>query len=398
MKRRRLFPVVFAAGMAGCSVEPPKPAELPANAAAIPEPLQKAESSVKNSDPTKADIDAESSGTPPLIAAKPAAKVDVEALLNRANRAFESGKLSAAVAGFEEVLKYEPENRRALSALAQSAQRHAMDIGRPQSSSFYLKSADAVRRLQAVDEVLNPDETALVPIALYNEACTLAVSRDALAALKSLDEAYATGFPRIDLVDTDTELDSLRALPAFVGLQRKIESRHIDDLIASFKPFPFDFTLPGLDGDPKSLSGLLGEVTIVDIWGTWCVPCRKEIPHLLELSRRYKDRGLRIVGVNYEKEEGPDAQAAVRKFMEEYKIDYPCVLGDHATQESIPGLQGYPTTLFLDKQGKVRLRLSGYQSLMALELAVQRLLDDGKDPTEEPKPDGQPAPTQGPVS
>jgi hypothetical protein len=63
-------------------------------------------------------------------------------------------------------------------------------------------------------------------------------------------------------------------------------------------------------------------------------------------------------------------------FVKENKIPYPCVIGDDKTQEQIPDFEGFPTTLFLDRAGKVRLKVVGYHSMADLDAIVSMLLDE----------------------
>src|SRR5437762_9755963 len=63
-------------------------------------------------------------------------------------------------------------------------------------------------------------------------------------------------------------------------------------------PFEFDFDLEDVNGQRLSKADFAGKVLIVDIWGTWCPPCRMEIPHFLALHRQYGDQGLQVVGLN----------------------------------------------------------------------------------------------------
>jgi thiol-disulfide isomerase/thioredoxin len=123
-----------------------------------------------------------------------------------------------------------------------------------------------------------------------------------------------------------------------------------------------------------SLADYRGKVVIVDFWGTWCPPCRDEIPHLVSLYHTYHEAGLEIIGVNYEQVPREQASELVKKFVAGLHIPYVCVMGDGRTQRQVPGLSGYPTTLFIDRAGKVRFMLSGYTPQEALEAVVSALL------------------------
>ncbi len=72
---------------------------------------------------------------------------------------------------------------------------------------------------------------------------------------------------------------------------------------------------------------------------------------------------------------GDEAVKEVRAFSKEYAVNYPLLIGDEATLDRVPSFEGYPTTLFLDREGKVRARLTGYQSLATLEAMVAAIAD-----------------------
>ncbi|MFO0907580.1 MAG: redoxin domain-containing protein [Isosphaeraceae bacterium] len=363
--RRRLIlaPLLAVTGLAGCTVESePTPTREPI---LFKEPLKP--KSVSES----ATVRAKNAGAPALLSSKTTAQVDVGRLMTQARGALESNNFPNAIRYLEEVLLADPQNRDALSLMARATQSQAMAMQRPQSTPLFLKSGDAMRRLRDLKVELTVEERNFLPAVLYNEACTLALTGDNSRALKVLTDAYDSGFGRVELLDADPELDSLRKLPEFQALQHREEKRAIEATLAGTKPFRFDFQLPDLDGKTRTFAELKGDITIVDIWGTWCLPCRKEIPHLIEIARRYKDRGVRVVGLNYEQEEGEPAIKAARAFIQEFGITYPCLLGDTSTQKQIPTFQGYPTMLFLDRDGKVRLQITGYQSLPTLETAIE---------------------------
>jgi thiol-disulfide isomerase/thioredoxin len=140
--------------------------------------------------------------------------------------------------------------------------------------------------------------------------------------------------------------------------------------------FSFTFSEPDVFGKMLDLQSLRGKVVIVDLWGTWCPPCRKEIPHFVKLKNKYTRKGLEIVGVNFERVSDDDAVKLVKKARVELKINYRCVIGTDAIQNQIPDLEGFPTTLLLNRAGKVHQMLVGYHSYEELEEIVKPLLDD----------------------
>ncbi len=106
-----------------------------------------------------------------------------------------------------------------------------------------------------------------------------------------------------------------------------------------------------LEGNPVSLSDLRGEVVLLNLWATWCVPCRVETPFLQEVYEEHRDRGLRIVGVSVDE---TSALGAVRSFLAEMGVTYD-ILHD-------PGMKsmdtfhaiGLPATYLIDREGTVR--------------------------------------------
>ncbi len=142
-------------------------------------------------------------------------------------------------------------------------------------------------------------------------------------------------------------------------------------------PFAFDFDVKDVSGTRISKVDLAGKVLIVDLWGTWCPPCRKEIPHFVALNKKYQDRGLAIVGLNNEQtSDMAEAAAQVRKFCKSAGVTYPCAVVSDDFLAQIPNFQGFPTTLFIDRTGQVRLRVTGYHDISFLQAAVEALLQE----------------------
>jgi thiol-disulfide isomerase/thioredoxin len=142
--------------------------------------------------------------------------------------------------------------------------------------------------------------------------------------------------------------------------------------------FNFTFDLKTLDGKPLTSKGLAGKVAVVDIWGTWCPPCKLEIANFVSVVDRHKNDPFAMVGLNDEdKQQNVDANAAaerVKAFAEKNGINYTLGLIDTKTIKQVPGFQGYPTTIFLDRTGKVRMLEVGYKPAEYIDAIVKALL------------------------
>jgi peroxiredoxin len=117
-----------------------------------------------------------------------------------------------------------------------------------------------------------------------------------------------------------------------------------------------DFTLKDSNGQTVHLSDYKGKVVLLDFWATWCGPCKVEIPWFIEFEQQFKDRGFAVLGVSMDE----DGWSVVKPYIQEMKVNYRVVLGDSATadlygalDESMRGLDALPTTLLLDRQGKI---------------------------------------------
>ena len=136
------------------------------------------------------------------------------------------------------------------------------------------------------------------------------------------------------------------------------------------------FTARTLDGGTLASADLRGSVVVVNVWATWCGPCRVEMPSLQRLWERRRDEGLVVVGVNTDVANGE----GVRAFVEERGLDFPIVRADRALRRALGGWDGLPTTLILDREGRVRHRMVGWVAPPVLGTAVARLLAEEVSP------------------
>ena len=139
-----------------------------------------------------------------------------------------------------------------------------------------------------------------------------------------------------------------------------------------------DFSAPGLDGKSVvDLSSYRGHPVIVDFWATWCGPCRRQIPELVALYKKYnQSRGLVIIGVSCDLIQG-DGAKAVMPFVEEFRINYPIAMADERLVDSM-GVEAIPTTLFLGPNGKLVSRIVGAGHPGEITASAKQLLDDVK--------------------
>ena len=91
-------------------------------------------------------------------------------------------------------------------------------------------------------------------------------------------------------------------------------------------PYPPGYKT-GSESKMLSLADYQGKIVILDFWATWCGPCRRGIPDLIELKKKYKDKGLEIIGISVD-EYSRNTKAQVVPFMKEYGINYPIVYAD----------------------------------------------------------------------
>ena len=110
-----------------------------------------------------------------------------------------------------------------------------------------------------------------------------------------------------------------------------------------------DFTLPRLDRPGElRLASLRGKAVVVNFWASWCVPCKEEAPLLEAASRRWRGRGVVVIGIDSQ-----DFKGDARRFARRHGVTYPIVHdGPGRTRDSY-GVTGFPETFFVDRNGRL---------------------------------------------
>lgn len=111
-------------------------------------------------------------------------------------------------------------------------------------------------------------------------------------------------------------------------------------------------------GQHNVFSEFRGKVLVLDFYATWCAPCRRSIPHLIELQKKFADQGLQVIGLNVG---GPDDLKEVPAFAKEFGIQYTlAVPDDELISFLLSDSDAIPQTFIFDRQGQLAERLIGY--------------------------------------
>lgn len=177
---------------------------------------------------------------------------------------------------------------------------------------------------------------------------------------------YGPGLP----LSSNSSSGAIPSDAAFVSLQSQgIELGSAGGPAPKIGELAPDFTLLDLDGNIVRLSDFRGKTVVMNAWATWCPPCRKEFPELVELYDANKDRGLVVLGLNLQ-----EPREQVRKFAQEYGAEFPIVIDVDADVVAQYRLLGLPTTWFIDSQGILRAQQVG---LLTKKIIADKLSDAG---------------------
>jgi thiol-disulfide isomerase/thioredoxin len=130
-----------------------------------------------------------------------------------------------------------------------------------------------------------------------------------------------------------------------------------------------DFKLTTLDGKPVTLADSHGKVILLNFWATWCGPCRAEIPDLIELQNKYKDK-LQILGLVVD----DDDQDAIKEFIEKVGINYPVAIASNDIRFQYGGIAALPTSFVLDSEGRIVQKHEGLRDPLLYETEIRSLL------------------------
>ena len=132
-----------------------------------------------------------------------------------------------------------------------------------------------------------------------------------------------------------------------------------------------DFALKDLQGNLVDLASYKGKVLFLNFWATWCPPCRAEIPGFIEAYKTYKDKGLEILGISFDRKSPENLLAIVNNI----HINYPVALATPKIVEDYEPGDAIPATIIIDRAGKIRQRHIG---LLSKEMLIKFFKEFGE--------------------
>jgi len=112
-----------------------------------------------------------------------------------------------------------------------------------------------------------------------------------------------------------------------------------------------EYVTTTLEGDSVALSSMQGEAVLLNLWATWCVPCRTETPYLQSIHEEYGDRGLRVVGVS---QDVGEAASDIRAFVTQFGVTYTILHDARMRGLDLYQVNGLPGTFLIDREGILR--------------------------------------------
>jgi len=133
-----------------------------------------------------------------------------------------------------------------------------------------------------------------------------------------------------------------------------------------------DFELQTLDGETIKLSNLRGQAVLINLWATWCPPCRAEMPAIEKVYNEYQDQGLVVLAVNMTYQ---DAYSDIAPFIDEYGLTFPVLLDETSKVGTAYQLRSLPSSFFIDRDGIIsEVVIGGPMAEALLRTRVEQIL------------------------
>lgn len=130
-----------------------------------------------------------------------------------------------------------------------------------------------------------------------------------------------------------------------------------------------DFTLKDSEGKPFTLSDHRGQIIVLNIWATWCGPCRKEIPDFIKIQKELRDKGVLFVGVSIDRK----GWKVVRPFIKKFGINYPIMVDNGTVFRKYGPFRAIPVTFIITRKGKIAYGGAGMVKSKSLKRVLEKM-------------------------
>lgn len=242
---------------------------------------------------------------------------------------------------------------------------HDFEIKGSAAATEMLVNMNKIRQKQiSANDMVNLVENSSDPIASMHYAMLgLQPSAENIGAMRKVADRLKATYPESEYTTMyTTELSNMEKAMARAQAQ---------ELIKTGQPAP-EIALPNPDGKVLKLSDLKGQVVLLDFWASWCGPCRRANPHVVQTYEKYKDRGFTVFSVSLDR---PGQAERWKQAITQDKLTWPNHVSDLQYWNSAPantyGVRGIPKTFLIDKDGTIAsTTISPYE----LDAALEKLL------------------------
>ena len=166
-------------------------------------------------------------------------------------------------------------------------------------------------------------------------------------------------------------VDQSSKLSTFLWGRPAAPGRAATPLVAPALLVAPDFSLSDRSGHAVSLSAYRGRVVLLNFWATWCSPCKREVPWLVDFQRKYKDRGFTVLGLSLD----DDGWTTLGPYMDDEAITYPVALATDDVVALYGGVGVVPMTFLVDRDGRISAKHLGLIDKDGVETEIQKALE-----------------------
>jgi len=220
---------------------------------------------------------------------------------------------------------------------------------------------------------------------LMGGAYARAMEKDETKTAAAIQLAFDNGFNNFEPLLENETIKGLKSEKVnklidlrFRGYQKELK-KWARDSIAAFPAFDFKFDVADIEAGRIRHGDYRGRILVLDLWATWCPPCREAIPHFVKLDEEFRGENVDVVGISMDSPDEPlKSMKVVRKFVDDNGVEYAVAMGNRSVMNQLAPGQKLPTVLFINTQGKVRYVAEGPHNYYQLQAITNALIDQEK--------------------